>query len=82
MANHDITEDIARILDDPQLARSGKVARLKQMREDTRADMRAASESAMVDDAETGDELKHLDEALDKLGVDEESPEDRGAATL
>ncbi|MDP2122615.1 MAG: hypothetical protein Q8S27_09235 [Hoeflea sp.] len=82
MMTHDIDTVIAGILEDPALDRSAKIEKLQKMRQDTRAEMRAASESAMVDDVDTGDHLKHLDLALRDLGADHDSIEDRGAATL
>lgn len=82
MALQDISDVIAKIVEDPALARAEKIKELERLRENARAEMRAASESAMVDDAETGDDLKHLDLALDALGADSASIEDNGAATL
>ena len=82
MSNQNITTEIAAVLDNPKLGKSEKISELERMRENARAEMRAASESAMVDDTGNGDELQHLDEALEKLGSNPESIEDRGAATL
>ena len=82
MDTQDITRDIAGIVNDPDLSKSEKIDKLESMREGVRQEMRAASESAMVDDNRIGDELKHLDEALDKLGSDKASIEDGGGATL
>lgn len=82
MAHQNINDVIAHILEDPALAKSEKISRLEKMREEARAEMRAASESAMVDDIETGDDLKRLDLALDDLGSDQNSIEDKGGATL
>ncbi|MBC7284515.1 hypothetical protein [Hoeflea sp.] len=82
MVHQDIDTVIAEILDNPDLAKSEKINQLEKMREDARAEMRAASESAMVDDVETGDDLKQLDLALDKLGSDPDSIEDNSTATL
>ena len=82
MVHQDIDNVIATILDNPELAKSEKINQLEKMREDARAEMRAASESAMVDDIEIGDDLKQLDLALDKLGFDPDSIEDNSTATL
>ena len=82
MVTHDIDNVIAGILDDPALDTSEKIRKLEHMRQDARAEMRAASESAMVDDVDTGDDLKRLDMALHDLGADHDSIEDNGAATL
>lgn len=82
MAPQDISDVIAKIVEDPALSKPEKVIELERLRQNARAEMRAASESAMVDDADTGDDLKHLDLALEALGADSASIEDSGAATL
>lgn len=82
MTHQDIDSVIARILENPELAKSEKISQLEKKRQDARAEMRAASESSMVNDAEIGDELKQLDLALDKLGSDPDSIEDNSTATL
>lgn len=82
MTHHNIKAEIRTILDDTQLGRAVKIDRLERMREDARAQMRAGSESAMVDDNDVGDDLKRLDQALNDLGAHPESIENKGAATL
>lgn len=82
MTHHDIKAEIRTILDDPQLGKAAKIDRLERMREDARAEMRAATESTMADDTDTGDHLKHLDQALNDLGAHPETSENKGAATL
>ncbi|MBU4528864.1 MAG: hypothetical protein KUA43_07805 [Hoeflea sp.] len=82
MVHQNITDVISKIVEDPELAKSEKISQLEKLRQDARAEMRAASESAMVDDVETGDDLKQLDLALEKLGSDPDSIEDNSTATL
>lgn len=82
MAHHDVKADIRAILDDPKLPMTEKIAQLESMREGARAEMRAATESAMVDDNEVGDDLKLLDRVLEDLAVHPRSTEDGGGATL
>ena len=82
MSHHDIKAEIRNILADTKLGKAEKIGLLESMREDARAEMRAASESAMADDTNTGDDLKHLDQALDDLGAHPDSIEDKGGATL
>ncbi|MEM5471658.1 hypothetical protein WNZ14_07965 [Hoeflea sp. AS60] len=82
MPHQDMNADIRAILEDKDLSTAKKVEMLERMRESVRSEMRAATESAMVDDNDVGDELKQIDEALEHLSADPASPEDRGGATL
>lgn len=82
MAHQDLKTDIQNILDDDTLPRDEKIKLLETMRVNARSEMRAATESAMVDDNETGDDLALLDRALEGLSADTDSIEDGGAATL
>ncbi|MDP2734451.1 MAG: hypothetical protein Q8O63_15335 [Hoeflea sp.] len=82
MAHQDLKTDIQNILDDDTLPRDEKIKLLETMRVNARSEMRAATESAMVDDNETGDDLALLDRALETLSADTASIEDGGAATL
>lgn len=82
MAHRDLKTDIQKILENGTYSRDEQVKRLENMRENVRQEMRAATESTMVDDDEIGDDLKLLDAALDKLDDHPESIEDKGAATL
>ncbi len=82
MPHQDVKADIRAILEDPDLPDAKKVDLLERMHEGVRAEMRAATESAMVDDNDVGDDLKHIDEALEKLSAHPASPEDGGGATL
>lgn len=82
MPNQDVKSDVRTIVEDPGLSDAEKIDLLKRMHESVRAEMRAATESAMVNDNDVGDELKHIEQALDKLSADVVSPEDGGGATL
>lgn len=82
MAHQNVETEIRTILDDNTLARDEKVSRLESMREGARQEMRAATESAMVDDNDVGDDLKLLDQALEVLAARPDSIEDGGGATL
>ena len=82
MAHHTVISEIAAILDNDGLSTNEKIESLKRMREGARAEMRAATESAMVDDSDVGDDLKLIDEALNDLAAHPDSIEDGGGATL
>lgn len=82
MAEEDVKAKIEKIMNDDSLAVEEKVGRLERMYQEVREEMRAATESSMVDDTDIGAELKDIDEALEKLNRDPESIEDSGAATL
>ncbi|WP_417434663.1 hypothetical protein [Hoeflea sp.] len=82
MPHQDVKADIRNILEDPDTTDAEKINLLERMRESVRAEMRAATESAMVNDDDVGDDLKQLDEALARLSADPVSPEDGGGATL
>lgn len=61
MPHQDVKSDIRAIVEDPGLSSAEKIDLLKRMHESVRAEMRAATESAMVNDNEVGDELKHIE---------------------
>jgi predicted ArsR family transcriptional regulator len=82
MSEETVKAEIEEILADKALSDQDKISRLAKMREDVRAEMRAATESSMVVDYDIGPELKDLDEALESLGYTPNSPEDGGGATL
>ena len=82
MPHQDVKSDVRTIVDDPDLPRAEKIDLLQRMHESVRAEMRAATESAMVNDNDVGDELKHIEQALDELSADVVAPEDGGGATL
>ncbi|WP_417425555.1 hypothetical protein [Hoeflea sp.] len=82
MAHQDTKAAIQKIPDNDKLSISERIEKLETMRENARAEMRAGSESAMVDDNEIGDDLKLLDQTLEDLAAEPVSIEDTGAATL
>lgn len=82
MSEETVQAEIKEILSDKTLSEEEQINRLEKMREDVRAEMRAATESSMVVDNDIGPELKLLDEALERLGYTPASPEDGGGATL
>lgn len=82
MPKQDVRSDVRAIVEDPGLSHADKIDLLQRMHESVRAEMRAATESTMVNDNEVGDELKHIEQALDELSADVVSPEDGGGATL
>ncbi|MGJ8572088.1 MAG: hypothetical protein ACSHXI_15465 [Hoeflea sp.] len=82
MAHQDVKADIQKILDNTDLSAAEKISQLEYMREGARQEMRAATESAMVNDDDVGDDLKLLDQALEDLAAHPESIEDGGGATL
>lgn len=82
MAHQNVKNDIQTILDDADLTTSEKISQLQYMREGTRQEMRAATESAMVTDSDIGDDLKLLDQVLEDLAAEPASIEDGGGATL
>lgn len=63
-----IADRINEILNAPGLSREERLKGLKVLRDDARAEQRAASESGMVDDDGLNDVLKHLDRAITRLG--------------
>lgn len=76
MAHQDLKAYIQTTLNDDTLASDEKIKLLKTLRRDATAEMQAASESAMVDDNEYGDDFKLLDQALDDLATRRDSNED------
>ena len=82
MAHQDVKADVSDIVNDPKLATADKINLLERMHESVRAEMRAATESTMVDDNDVGEELKTIELALDDLASDPAAPEDGRGATL
>lgn len=82
MAHEETKAEVQQILNKSDVSREKKVELLEEMREDRRAQMRAATESGMVNDDDIGDDLKLLDKALADLNEEKTSIEDGGAATL
>jgi len=76
-------ENIERVILDPTLSRQETIDALKLMYTDARAEQRAATESAMVDDDGLNRNLRAFELALHELDVDVEAiSDDHGAATL
>lgn len=83
MIEEEITyPDIREILDDSTKSEHQKVAKLKLLLSDERQLQRAASESNMNFEDGGNARLRHLELALEALGVETVSPEDTKAATL
>lgn len=82
MSEESVKMETVAILNDETLSTKGKIDRLEKLHADVRAEMRAATESAMVSDNDIGAELKLLEDALDQLNHEPEAPEDGGGATL
>lgn len=55
---------------------------LKSMRREVRDEMRAATESAMIDDQDIGAELKAIEEAIESVDPGNGVPDHKSAATL
>jgi len=78
-----IKSQISALLNDETLSRKEQVDALIKMREDARALERAATESPMVNDNHSGEVLREIDHALERLGYQEVTDADeRSAATL
>lgn len=82
MSRDSVRTDIEDIVKDKTIPRERQVELLRKMYADVRAQQRAQTESAMIDDPDTGSELRDIAEALESLGVEVRGPEDGGAATL
>jgi len=83
MIKEEITyPEIREILDDSSMSKNAKVDKLKVLLSDERQLQRAASESNMNAEDGGNARLRHLELALEALGVDTVSPEDTKAATL
>ncbi len=83
MIEEEITyPEIREILDDSDISNEQKVEKLKLLLSDERQLQRAASESNMNSADGKNARLRHLELALEALGVDIASPEDTKAATL
>lgn len=78
-----MADRINEILSAPGLAREERISALQALRDDARAEQRAASESAMIDDDGLNSTLKQLDQAIIRLGGEAlAGEEDRSAASL
>lgn len=75
-----IADRINEILYAPGLSRQERIKGLKILRDDARAEQRAASESGMIDDDGLNDVLKHLDLAITRLGGEPLAEEEEHSA--
>lgn len=86
MARQSVGADIEAIITDKTLTRQEQIEALEKMHGEVRAQIRAATESAMVDEDDLGEELRQIEEALESLGPTstpvKDSQDDRGPATL
>lgn len=82
MAHQETKAEVQQILNKPDLSTEKKIDLLEDIRQDRRAQMRAATEGGMAADDDIGDDLKLLDEVLADLESQTTSIEDGGAATL
>lgn len=86
MARQSVGADIEAIITNKTLTRQKQIKALEKMHGEVRAQMRAATESAMVDEDDLGEELRQIEEALESLGTtsktSKDSQDDRGPATL
>lgn len=82
MAHQETRAEVQQILNKPDLSTQKKIDLLEDIRQDRRAQMRAATEGGMAADDDIGDDLKLLDEVLADLESQTTSIEDGGAATL
>jgi hypothetical protein len=82
MSEDSVRTDIDCILKDGKLSTQKKIELLRKMHTYIRAQQRTQTESAMIDDPDTGSELRDVENALESLGADPVGPEDTGAATL
>lgn len=79
MTYPDLKQRLDAICDDPALRDSDKIALLQQMAADALAKQRATNENMPSPRGEDGEELKVIENALLRMGVESLDP---GAATL
>ena len=77
-----IKAQIQEIVTDRTKSPKEQLELLEKMRQEVRAEMRAATESPMVDDNDLGAELKMVEEAIESIDPDAETTQETGAATL
>lgn len=75
-------DKVASILRNPELSRRDRIRKLVRLREDARAEQRLASEGGMIEDDGLNSDLRDIELALERLGLDPALEEGRGAATL
>ena len=77
-----VKAQIQEIITDKKKSPQEQLRLLRKMYQELRAEMRAATESPMVDDQDLGAELKMVEEAIENIDPDTEITDDKGAATL
>lgn len=86
MSLQGVRAQIQTIITDKTLSVEEQIKALTKMHDEVRAEIRAATESNMVDDNDLGEALRHIDEALESFEPTPEAVEDRldesGPATL
>lgn len=73
---------VTSILRNPELSRSERIKKLMKLRDDARAEQRLASEGGAIEDDGLNSDLRDIEIALDRLGLDPAAEEGKGAATL
>lgn len=76
------SDKVASILRNPELSRRDRIHKLTKLREDARAEQRLASEGGMIEDDGLNSDLRDIELALERLGLDPAQEEGKGAATL
>jgi len=79
MTYPDLKQRLDAVCDDPALSDSEKISALQQMAADALAKQRATNENMPSPRGEDGEELKIIENALLRMGVESLDP---GAATL
>lgn len=82
MTDSAIKTKILAIINDSGKTNDEKISQLQRMHSDARAEQRAVTEGGMVDKNGDDANLREIELALRELGVDPDSPEHKGAATL
>lgn len=76
------SDRVASILRNPELSRRDRIQKLMKLREDARAEQRLASEGGMIEDDGLNSNLRDIELALERLGLDPAIEEGKGPATL
>lgn len=82
MTDNSDKPNIIAVLNHPETSTDEKIEHLLKMHADARAEQRAVTEGGMVGDDGEDTHLREIELALRKLGVDPDTPEQTGAATL
>ena len=82
MTDNSTKPNVIAVLNHEDTSKDEKIAQLLKMHQDARAEQRAVTEGGMVGDDGEDTNLREIELALRKLGVDPDSPEHTGAATL